>query len=122
MQIKFISPALGNSPGLLRKTATVIVALVLAGVALMFSAILLAAILIVVVFGGAYLWWKTRALRKLMREQMRDFPPQGATMRSDAFADEVFKGEVIRVDESPAKGAGVEFDRAKRPSLADRSV
>ncbi|MDD5300234.1 MAG: hypothetical protein PHD65_07045 [Gallionella sp.] len=121
MQIKFISPAPGNSPGLLRKTATVIVALVLAGVALMFSALLLAVILIVVVFGGAYLWWKTRALRKLMKEQMRDFPPQGATMRSDTFADEVFKGEVIegeviRVDESPAKGAGVEFDWAKRPS------
>ena len=121
MQIKFILPASGNPPGLLRKTATFVAALVLAGVALMFSAILLVAVLIVVVFGGAYLWWKTRALRKLMKEQMLGFPPQGATMRSDAFAGEVFKGEVIegeviRVDESPAKGANIDFDQAKRPS------
>ena len=121
MQIKFISPAPGNSPGLLRKTATVVAALVLAGVALMFSAILLTAILIIVVFGGAYLWWKTRALRKLMKEQMRGFSPQDATVRSDAFAGEVFKGEVIegeviRVDESLAKVDSIDFDRAKRPS------
>ena len=122
MQIKFISPASGNPPGLLRKTAAVITMVVLAGVALMFSAILLTAILIIAVFGGAYLWWKTRALRKLMKEQMRGFPPHGgATMRSDAFAGEVFKGEVIegeviRVDESPAKGSNIDFDQAKRPS------
>ncbi|HEU0234385.1 MAG TPA: hypothetical protein VFQ94_04560 [Gallionella sp.] len=111
MQIKFISPASGNSPGLLRKTAAVIVTVALAGVALMFSAILLAVILIVVVFGGAYLWWKMRELRKLRKEQMRDFPPHGEAMRNDAFAGEVFKGEVIegeviRVDEFPAKGTG----------------
>lgn len=104
--------------------AAVIAMVALTGVALMFSAILLAVILIVVVFGGAYLWWKTRALRKLMKEQMRDFPPHGATMRSDAFAGEVFKGEVfkgeviegevIRVDEYPAKGASIDFDQTKR--------
>lgn len=122
MQIKFISPTSGNSPGLLRKTAAVITMVVLAGVALMFSAILLAAILIVVVFGGAYLWWKTRALRKLMKEQMLGFPPHGgATMRSDAFAGEVFKGEVIegeviRVDKSTAQGASVDLGRTKRQS------
>ena len=121
MQIKFISPASGNSPGLLRKTATVIAALALAGVALMFSAILLAVVLIVVVFGGAYLWWKTRALRKLMKEQMRGFPPHGATMRSDTFAAEVFKGEVIegeviRVDEFPAREASIDLEQAGRPS------
>ncbi|MDO8813551.1 MAG: hypothetical protein Q7J38_16210 [Gallionella sp.] len=121
MQIKFISSASGNSPGLLRKTAAVIAMIALAGVALMFSAILLTSILIVVVFGGAYLWWKTCALRKLMKAQMRGFPPHSATIRSDAFAGEVFKGEVIegeviRVDESPAKGGSINFDRAKRPS------
>lgn len=78
----------------------------LAVVALMFSAVLLALVLILVVFGGAYLWWKTRDLRR----QMRNFPPpdQRATMRGDAFAGEVFKGEVIegeviRVDESGSK-------------------
>jgi len=109
--------------------ATAIAMAVLAGVALMFSAILLAVILIVVVFGGAYLWWKTRALRKLMKEQMRGFSPHGADTRGDAFAGEVLKGEVIegeviegeviegeviRVGESTAKGASIESDQIER--------
>jgi hypothetical protein len=121
MQIKFISPTAGNSPGLLRKTVAVITMVVLAGVVLMFSAILLAVILIIVVFGGTYLWWKTRALRKLMKEQMQGFPPQGAAMRSDAFVGEVFEGEVIEgeailVDESSAKEISIVLDRAGHPS------
>ena len=108
MQIKFILPPPARPPSLLRKTATIIATVALAGVALMFSAILLTVILIGVVFGGAYLWWKTRELRRLMKEQRRDFPPRSATERSDAFTGEVFKGEVIegeviRVDEIPAK-------------------
>ena len=54
-----------------------------------------------------------------MKEQRRNFPPQGATMRGDAFAGEVFKGEVIegevvRVDESPAKGVSIDSDQAQR--------
>lgn len=102
MQIKFISPPSTQPRSLLQKTAAVIATVVLAGVALMFSAVLLAGILIVAVFGGAYLWWKTRELRRLMR----NFPPAGgATMQSDVFAGEALKGEVIegeviRVDES----------------------
>lgn len=119
MQIKLILPSSARPPGLLRKTAVVIATVALAGVALMFSAILLAVILIGVVFGGAYLWWKTRELRKLMKEQRRDFPPQGATMRGDAFAGEVFKGEIIegevvRVDKSPAKRARIDSDQTQR--------
>jgi len=82
---------------------------------------LLTAILIIAVFGGAYLWWKTRALRKLMKEQMRGFPPHGATMRNDAFVGEVFKGEVIegeviRVDEFPAREASIDLEQTGRPS------
>ena len=83
----------------------------------MFSAILLAVILMVVVFGGAYLWWKTRGLRKLMR----NFRLMARHERGDAFAGEVFKGEVIegevtRVDGFPAKGAGIDSDQIKRQS------
>ena len=106
MQIKYISHASAKPPGLLRKTAAVVATVLLGGVALMFSAVFLAALLIFLALGGAYLWWKTRELRK----QMRNFPPpaQGATMRGDAFAGEVFEGEVIegeavRVDESQGR-------------------
>lgn len=100
MQIKFISQSSTQPPGLLRKSAAVIATVALAGVALMFSAILLTVILITAVFGGAYLWWKTRELRKLMR----NLPPRGEAMQHEVFEGEVFEGEVIegeviRVDE-----------------------
>lgn len=100
MQIKFISYSSGRRPGLLRKTAAVIATVVLAVLALMFSAVLLAAILIVGTIAGAYLWWKTRELRKQMRAQMQDFQTRNATMQSEVFEGEVIEGEVIRVDES----------------------
>ena len=93
MQIKYISPPSANPPGLLRKAVALITTVALAGVALMFSAVLLVVIMIAVVFGGAYLWWKTRELRK----QMQSFrsSPHSATMRSDVFAGEAFKGKII---------------------------
>jgi hypothetical protein len=101
MQIKFIPPTSNQPPSLFRKALVLVTAVALAAVAIMFSAILLSVILILAVFGGAYLWWKTRELRKMMRNFT---PPQGAVMRGDAFAGEaskgeVFEGEVVRVDE-----------------------
>lgn len=75
----------------------------LAGLALMFSAVLLALLLVIGVTAWAYLWWKTRALRK----QMRNFPPPGAQAENGAFKDEahsgvVIEGEAVRVHESDA--------------------
>lgn len=103
MQIKYLPPSPSRPPSFPGKVAALITTAALAVVALMFSAVLLTIVLIVVVFGGTYLWWKTRELRK----QMRNFPPptQTATMQGDAFAGEMFEGEVIegeaiRVDES----------------------
>lgn len=107
MHNRYISPSSANPPGLLRKTVTLITTIALAGVALMFSAMLLVVSLAIVGFGGAYLWWKTRELRK----QMTNSAPSSdsATMRSNLFAGEAFKGEVIegeviRIDESRAAG------------------
>lgn len=104
MQIKFFSTPSSQPANPLRKVLAFIVTLALAGVALMFSAVLLVFILFMVVFGGAILWWKTREVRKQMRAQMQNFAPRSAAMQSEAFAGEAFKGEVIegeviRVDE-----------------------
>lgn len=109
MQIKFISSTSNQPSSLLRKVAMLISGIVLVTVALMFSAVLLAGILIVAVFGGAFLWWKTRELRKMMR----NFTPPPASMRGDTFAGgapkgevfegEVFEGEVVQVDVPQAR-------------------
>jgi ABC-type uncharacterized transport system permease subunit len=104
MQIKYLPDSSSNPPSLLRKTGAIIATTAVAGVALMFSAVLLTAVLTVGAVAFAYLWWKTRGLRKQMREQMRDFPPPGAnvereTFRGGTFAGDVIEGEAVRVDE-----------------------
>lgn len=91
MHMKYTSLGSPHSPSLLRRAAAIVPAAALAGVALMFSAVLLAGILVVGAFAAAYLWWKTRELRK----GMRNFPPRGAAREHDQFQGDVFKGEVI---------------------------
>ncbi len=93
MQMKygFNSPA--KSPGLLRKLVALIVTVALVGLVLMFSAVLLVIIVIVGTIAWAYLWWKTRELRK----QLRDFHSRAVQQEEKPSDEKVFEGEVIRV-------------------------
>ena len=93
MQFKFISQNPVRPPSLLRKLAVLIVSVVLLAAVLMFSAVLLAVILIVGTIAFAYLWWKTREVRKLMRELSQ----KGMTRDAKASNDGVYEGEAIRV-------------------------
>ncbi|HTN93598.1 MAG TPA: hypothetical protein VMJ33_03375 [Gallionella sp.] len=90
-------------PSLLQKMVAVAGIAVLAGVALMLSAVLLAFLLSIGAAIFAWLWWNSRELRRQMRGQMKDFPPPGATVEREAFRGntydgEVIEGEAIRVD------------------------
>jgi hypothetical protein len=91
MQIKSFSNTTAKSPGLLRKLVAFVATTALIGLGLMFSAVLFAIILIVGATAGAYLWWKTRELRKLMR----NFLPRSVSMDEQIVEGEVIKGEVI---------------------------
>ena len=95
MQMKYISYNSANRTSLLQRAVAVVGMAALAGVALMFSAVLLVLVLIALMVGGAIVWWKTRALRRQMREQMKNYPPSYANMERDVFRGEAFKGEVI---------------------------
>lgn len=77
-----------NSPGLLRKLAVFVATLAIVALVLMFSLLVFAVVLVVGAIAWGFLWWKTRNLRK----QMRDYPPGGAVIEG-----EVIEGEVIRV-------------------------
>ncbi len=101
-----------NTTSPLRNVLAFIATLALAALILMFSAILLMVILVMGVLAFAFLWWKTRHLRK----QMRDFSPHdaatnGAVFEGEEFKGEVIEGEVIRVvdpaTEEEAKGRAV---------------
>lgn len=95
MQIRFVIPPPANPPSPWHKFVGVTVTVVAAIVALMFSAVLFAVIAVVGLITWGYLWWKTREVRK----QMREFAAQNQSVMGEQCAsnDEVFEGEVIRV-------------------------
>ncbi|MBI5005764.1 MAG: hypothetical protein HZB95_01440 [Nitrosomonadales bacterium] len=95
MQIRFISNSPEKPPSPLRKLAGLVVTVAVVVLVLMFSAVLLVVLAIVGTLAWAYLWWKTRELRK----RMRDFTPQEMAREAQASNDGVFEGEVIRVVE-----------------------
>ncbi len=64
-----------------------------------FSLLILAAAAVIGVLGFGYLWWKTRALRKHIRQQVDYRARHGTTtppMDSDAPDGDIIEGEVIR--------------------------
>jgi len=87
--MKNLSNAITESSSLLRKMAAIVVAAVLIGFALMFSMLFIAVALTAGVVIWGYLWWKTRNLRK----QMRNFRPT-----DEAIEGEIIEGEVIERD------------------------
>jgi membrane protein implicated in regulation of membrane protease activity len=97
--MKFIFYAPTHPSSLLQKIVRLIV---LVGVLLMFSAVMLVVILIVVAIALVYLWWKTREIRKLMK----NVPPRSSNMEDEMFGGEVIEGQVIR--------RGEIMDRIKR--------
>lgn len=93
MRMKYELNGATRPVGRLRKLVVLIVTMLLFALALMFSAVLLMGILVVGTIAGIYLWWKTRELRKMMR----DFSSQAVRRETQASNDAVFEGEVIRV-------------------------
>lgn len=81
-----------SRPGLLTKILTATAGAVMLVGAFMISLVALAAIAAVGLVAGLYLWWRTRELRRRMREQMRQRPPGG----------QIIEGEVIPDDTTPS--------------------
>ncbi len=59
----------GSEPGLLQKLLALLVGATLLILGFMFSVVVLAVVAVLGVIGFGYFWWKTRALRKAMRER-----------------------------------------------------
>lgn len=76
----------GQRPGLLRKLGAAAAGVLILVGAFMLSIVVLAVAAAAGLVGGAYLWWKTRELRKRLREHARARPAGGR----------VIDGEVIR--------------------------
>jgi len=76
---------------MLGKLATFTVGASVVVLALMFSLVALAVVAVGGAIAGTWLWWKTRDVRKQMREQAQRQPAGG----------HIIEGEVIRADEQP---------------------
>lgn len=80
-------PRQSRRPGLLQKILGAFAGVVILAGAFMLSVVVLAIVAAAGLVGGIYLWWRTRELRKQLRERMRNQPPPGGR---------VIDGEVIR--------------------------
>jgi hypothetical protein len=96
MQIKYGLNSPAKSSGPLRKLVAFTVTVAMVGLVLMFSAVLFVIILVVGTIVWAYLWWKTRELRK----HMRNFQPRESEGEGRGSDEKVYEGEVIRVVDS----------------------
>lgn len=87
-------------PGLLGKALTALITIALLVLGFMFSLLLVAFAAGVALLAWGYLWWKTRALRRHLREQAQ---ATGSMERQEAPAGgSVFEGEAVRVDAADA--------------------
>ncbi|HUL42431.1 MAG TPA: hypothetical protein VLV32_11095 [Burkholderiales bacterium] len=83
-----------NAPGL--KVLTYVVAAALLIVAFMFSLLVFAILVIAGLLAWGYLWWKTRELRRQMRER----PPGGRVIEGEATREDVSYDKIDRYSQS----------------------
>ena len=100
MFIRFNGPQQNAGP--LSKILAAAAGLLLLGVALMFSLVFFVVLAVAGLLFWLYFWWKTRALRRQMREQMSaqgqpsevDF---GSPVGPESGDGEIIEGEATRV-------------------------
>ncbi|MDD2721692.1 MAG: hypothetical protein PHH47_10335 [Gallionella sp.] len=85
---------ISQSPSLMGRLVGLFITAALVVVGLMFSMVLLAVIATVGVLGFGYVWWKTRALRRQMRQMQQQHAAAEQTF-SDVFRNETYEGEII---------------------------
>ena len=106
--MKYIAYTSSNPPGLLRKVVALAVTAAVAVALLMFSAVVLAVLLVLGLIAAAYMWWKTRELRRAMK-QFKARAANDSAFRADPFREkassgetlkgEIIEGEAVRVEE-----------------------
>jgi Flp pilus assembly protein TadB len=85
-----------RSAGPLRKLVALVITVVMFALLLMFSAVVFVVLLVVGGIAFAYVWWKTREVRRVMRMMQSVATPE-VRRQAQASNDGVFEGEVIRV-------------------------
>lgn len=99
-----------QAPGPLAKAVSLIVLALLLVLGFTFSLVLLAVIPVIALVAGGWFWWKTRALRRLLREQAAAGGRPGFAAGSGFNAGtgygagDIIEGEAVVVHENGAAG------------------
>ena len=104
-QLKFrqFHASLGCQPqGPLAKIAAFVVGTALLVVGFMFSLVALAVVAVVTVVVGTWLWWKTRAVRRQIEEQLAQQPPFQPD--EPVFDGHIIEGEAVREPDQTVPG------------------
>lgn len=80
-----VSDAQGDvaPPSLVSRIAASVIGAIALFVVFMFSVVALAVVSVIILIAVGYLWWKTRDLRR----QLRENPPDGRVIEGDAIRD-----------------------------------
>ncbi|MBK7356013.1 hypothetical protein [Propionivibrio sp.] len=102
-------PAGSPTHGVLTRILSVLVGVVVLTAAFMFSLVIFAVVAVAGLIFGFYFWWKTRELRRQMREQAAE--QTGGRYAEPAEAGsgaegEIIEGEAVRVAEVRDRPAG----------------
>ena len=100
MYLKFNGP--GQNGGPLSRLLAALIGILVLGAALMFSLVFFAVLAVAGLLFWLYFWWKTRALRRQMREQMSAQGPLpdvdfGSPVGPESGDGEIIEGEATRV-------------------------
>jgi hypothetical protein len=92
LRMKHLPHTTPQDLGLFRKLLALVVSITFFALALMFSVLFVAVILTVGTIALGCFWWRTRELRKLMRQH------PGVEIQHEVTEGRVIEGEVIRSD------------------------
>lgn len=84
--MRYIAYTSSTSPGLLPKVAGAIVTLAVFAGLIVFSSVFLAVLLLAAAIGGIVLWWKTRHVRRMMREMQANMNRARESFENGGFA------------------------------------
>ena len=98
MNIGF-DPSGRSSKNMLSRLIGILAYAVVLGIALMFSVAFFAVLAIAALVLGGYFWWKTRALRRQIQEQMKNAQKARAPFRGSAENSNIIDGEATRLND-----------------------
>ena len=95
-----------NAESFLRKALGVILGAVLLAAALLFSVVVFAVLAVGGLLVLGYLWWKTRDLRRQLRQQVREPAPGGRVIEGEVVHETVVIEHIddVRVARDPEQG------------------